>query len=115
MSTGTHFLPASLMSASFACGDAYRRKYHDEPAHCGIVSVSLFAAPPQLGHCTFTHSAIAARGDSPVPVGWYRSTSAKRTGRSFSSTATAPHFGHSTIGIGSPQYLCRENTQSRSL
>src|SRR5262245_9841886 len=114
-STGNHCLPASLTKAFLSCGEAYRRKYQDDPAHCGIVSVSRFAGPPHFGHLTFTHSVIAAKGDSPVPVGWYRSTSGNRTGRSFSSTATSPHFEQCTIGIGSPQYRCREKTQSRNL
>src|SRR6185436_19914195 len=69
MSTGTHSLPFSVMSASLACGDGYLRKYHDEPAHWGIVSVSRFAGPPQLGQRVFTQSWMAANGDSPVPVG----------------------------------------------
>src|SRR5215470_10329689 len=116
MSTGTHSLPFSLMSASLAWGEGYRRKYHDEPAHCGIVSVSRFAGPPQLGHCVLTQSSIAASGDSPVPVGWYRSTSGKRTGKSSSGTGTKPQLIEQwTIGMGSPQYRCREKTQSRSL
>jgi len=33
------------------------------------VFVSRFAALPQAGHFVFTHSSMAARGDSPVPVG----------------------------------------------
>src|SRR5215831_16712428 len=104
------------MSAFSSCGEGYRRKYHDEPAHCGIVSVSRFAGPPQFGHRVLTQSAIAARGDSPVPVGWYRSTSGSWTGKSSSGTGTSPQLMEQwTIGIGSPQYLCREKTQSRSL
>ena len=37
------------------------------------------------------------------------------SGSSLSSSGTYPHFSQWTIGIGSPQYLWRENTQSRSL
>ena len=39
--------------------------------------VSLFAGAPQHGHVVFTHSVMSASGDSPVPVGWYFSTSGK--------------------------------------
>jgi hypothetical protein len=45
-----------------------------------MVLVSLFAAPPHLGQTVFTQSAIAASGDSPVPVGWYFSTWGNRNG-----------------------------------
>ena len=41
----------------------------EDPAHWGIVSVSLFAGPPQHGHVVFTQSVIAASGDSPLSVG----------------------------------------------
>ena len=65
--------------------------------------VSLFAGAPQHGHVVFTHSVMSASGDSPVPVGWYFSTSGNSNGSSSSGTGTAPHFGQCTIGIGSPQ------------
>ena len=34
-----------------------------------MVLVSLFAGAPQHGQVVFTHSSMAASGDSPVPVG----------------------------------------------
>jgi len=36
-----------------------------DPAHCGIVSVSLLAGFPQCGHVVFIHSSCFANGDSP--------------------------------------------------
>ena len=39
----------------------------------------------------------------------------KITGKSFSGTGAQPSVGQLTIGIGSPQYRCLLNTQSRSL
>src|SRR3989344_7763206 len=80
-----------------------------------MVLVSRLAGPLQFGHFTFTHFSIAAKGDSPVPVGSYFFTFGSRTGRSFSGTGTVPQSEQWMIGIGSPQYLWRENTQSRSL
>src|SRR3989344_7267698 len=80
-----------------------------------MVLVSRLALPPQFGHFTFTHLSITASGDSPVPVGSYFFTFGNFTGRSFSATATIPQVGQWTSGIGSPQYLCLLNTQSRSL
>ena len=35
-----------------------------------MVLVSRRAAPPHLGQVVFTHDSIAARGDSPVPLGY---------------------------------------------
>src|SRR3990167_7851050 len=80
-----------------------------------MVFVSRLAGPAQFGHVVLTHSSILASGDSPVPVGSYCSTSGSNTGNSSSGTGTTPHFSQCTIGIGSPQYLWRENTQSRNL
>src|SRR3989344_1265933 len=80
-----------------------------------MVLVSRFAGPLQFGHFVFTHLSIAASGDSPVPVGSYFLTLGSLTGKSFSGTGTMPHVSQWIIGIGSPQYLCLENTQSRSL
>jgi hypothetical protein len=45
-----------------------------------MVLVSHRAAPPHLGQVVFTHDSIAARGDSPVPLGAYRATSGSITG-----------------------------------
>ena len=51
-----------------------------------------------------TQLSIAARGDSPVPVGSYFSTSGNNTGKS--SSLTALYLSPTcTIGNGSPQYL----------
>ena len=47
----------------------YRRKYQEDPAHWGMVSVSRWAGPPQQGQVVFTQSVMAARGDSPLSVG----------------------------------------------
>ncbi len=55
-----------------------------------MVLVSLFAGDLQTGHFTLTHFAIAAKGDSPVPVGSYDFTFGNMTGRSFSGTGTIP-------------------------
>ena len=68
--------------------------------------VSRLAGLPQHGHVVFTHSSIAASGDSPVPVGSYDSTSGSNNGNWSSGTGTAPQSGQCMIGIGSPQYLC---------
>src|SRR3989344_3876246 len=104
----TGFLNPSLLKR-------YARKYHDEPAQLGITSVSLLAFPLHFGHFVFTQFVILARGDSPSGPGSYFSTSGNSTGKSFSGTGTTPHFLQCTTGIGSPQYLCLENTQSRNL
>ena len=37
------------------------------------------------------------------------------TGKSFSGTGTSPHLSQYIIGIGAPQYLCLETSQSRIL
>ena len=55
--------------AFLLCGSQYRIKYQEEPAHCGMVSVSRLAGPPQCGQVVFTQSVMAASGDSPVSVG----------------------------------------------
>src|SRR6185503_11251025 len=80
-----------------------------------MVLVSRLAGPWQFGHFTLTHESMPANGDSPVPVGSYFLTFGKTTGKSSSGTATVPHFGQWIMGMGSPQYLCLENTQSRNL
>ena len=79
------------------------------------MSVSLFAGLPQCGHFVLTHSVCLARGDSPFSPGKKSFTSGRVKGKSFSSSGTHPQSSQYTIGIGSPQYLWRENTQSRSL
>ena len=47
----------------------YRRKYQEDPAHWGMVSVSRLAGPPQQGQVVLTQSVILDRGDSPSSVG----------------------------------------------
>ena len=76
---------------------------------------SRFAGFPQQGQVVLTHSSIAASGDSPVPVGSYDSTSGNNNGTDLQEPELHPQSGQCTIGIGSPQYLCLENTQSRNL
>ena len=69
-STGSQYFNASgLASALSLCGSVYLKKYQEDPAHWGIVSVSRFAGPPQQGQVVFTQSVIAASGDSPLSVG----------------------------------------------
>ena len=69
----------------------------------------------KYGQVVRTHSVMLARGDSPVPEGAKLVVSGRRRGNSDSGTATMPHFSQCTSGMGSPQYRCLENTQSRSL
>ena len=68
-STWPQYLRASgEASALSSCGSMYRRKYHEDPAHWGMVSVSRWAGPPQHGQVVLTQSVILASGDSPVSV-----------------------------------------------
>ena len=61
-----------------------------------------------------TQSVALANGGSPVPVGLKSSRSGGSSGNSLSgSDSCLPSF--QMIGNGSPQYRCRENSQSRSL
>ena len=109
-STGIQYFSFSGFHASFSFkGSINRRKYQQEPAHCGIVLVSLFPIS------VFTHSSIPAKGDSPVPVGSYLSTSGSVRGRSDSFNGIFFPPSPWIIGIGSPQYRCREKSQSLSL
>ena len=71
ISTGRYLSAFSLDTSSLSfLLSTYRKKYQEEPAHWGMVLVSLLAGPPQQGHVVLTHQSMAARGDSPVPVGW---------------------------------------------
>ena len=79
------------------------------------MSVSLRAGPLHVGQVVFTQSVILESGDSPSSVGSYDSTSGSLNGSSLSGSGTHPHFSQCTSGIGSPQYLCLENTQSLNL
>ena len=76
------------------------------------VSVSRTASPPHDGHATYFHDGWRASGDSPP--GWKSTSSGSRTGNDASGTATSPHDGQWTMGIGAPQYRCRLISQSRS-
>src|SRR3989344_7825388 len=96
-------------------GSVYLSQYQLLPAHCGMVLVSRQANFLHFGHLVSTHFFMAAKGDSPVPVGSYFFTFGSFTGKSFSGTGTILHLSQCMSGIGSPQYLCRENSQSRSL
>ena len=51
------------------CGEAKRRKYHDEQAKPSSVSVSRSAGPPHLGQVVLTNSGTLASGERPVPEG----------------------------------------------
>ncbi len=69
-STGIQYSSASLPAiASSFFGSVYLKKYQEEPAHWGMVSVSRFAGPPQCGHVVFTQSVMDASGESPLSVG----------------------------------------------
>jgi len=70
---------------------------------------------PHFGHLTSTQDLIPAKGDSPSLVFLYDLTLGNIKGKSLSFKATLPHFSHLIIGIGSPQNLCLEKTQSRNL
>ena len=70
-------------------------------------------AVPYLGQEQFTHSEAAASGEPPLPVKdvmW-----GKVTGKSCRGTGTGPQAGQCTMGMGVPQYRCREISQSFSL
>ena len=68
-STGDQYSSASLEAKALSLwGSIYRRKYQQEPAHWGMVSVSRWAGPPHLGQVVFTQSVILERGDSPSSV-----------------------------------------------
>lgn len=68
---------------------------------------------PYLGQAQFTQSEAVARGEPPLPVKavmW-----GKVTGKSCRGTGTGPQAGQWTMGMGVPQYRCRETSQSFSL
>ena len=54
------------------------------------------------------------RASGLSPPSWKSASSGSSTGSSSSGTATSPHEGQCTIGIGAPQYRWRESSQSRS-
>ena len=75
-----------------------------------MVSVSLFAGPPQIGQTVLTNSSLRANGEGQP--GWKSTFLGRSTGRSFSETGTSPQRLQHKMGIGAPQYLCREINQS---
>src|ERR1700682_2227542 len=77
-----------------------------------MVSASRCAGPPPLGHVAFKNDGTLAKGDPPAKV--IGTLSGKITGKSFSSNGTTPSLSQYTIGIGVPQYRCREMPQSFS-
>ena len=77
------------------------------------MSVSLFASFPHLGQQVFIHSVFVVKGDFPLPVNLI--SIGRETGRSSSGTLTWPHFLQLIIGIGQPQYLCLDISQSLNL
>ena len=72
-----------------------------------IVSVSLRASLPQVGHFTCINSADVSSG-LPLPNTISLGSS---TGKSFCGTGIVPHSSQWIIGIGVPQYLCLEINQ----
>ena len=92
-STGPQYSRASLLAmASGLWGSMYRRKYQDEPAHWGMVSVSRLAGPPQQGQVVLTHSVWRASGLSPSGPGSKSVISGRRSGSSLSGMGCQPHF-----------------------
>ncbi|OPZ50674.1 MAG: hypothetical protein BWY90_01562 [Deltaproteobacteria bacterium ADurb.BinA014] len=66
-----------------------------------MVSVSLCALPPHLGHFVSTNSLSAAKGEPPSELNF--TFSGRITGKSFSGTGTMPHLAQLIMGIGAPQ------------
>src|SRR5438477_2390799 len=110
-SAGIHRSTASWSNALSGSSLQYRRKYQEESTNVSMVSVSRRAAPPHFGHVVFTNPSCFASGDSPC--GEKSTSSGSSTGSSSSGTGTSPHDGQCTIGIGHPQYRCRDISQSR--
>ena len=84
-------------------GDRNLRKYQEESTKVSMVSVSRMAAPPQLGHETFTQSVAPPKGEVPFGDRSRPLASGSRIGSSLAGTGTSPHFSQCTIGIGVPQ------------
>ena len=78
-----------------------------------MVSVSRRRVLPQWGQATVSQSVACVSGDAPWPVNVTFSGSA--IGRSEILTGTAPQASQYTMGIGVPQYRCRDRSQSRNL
>src|SRR5256714_11002395 len=90
----------------------YRYMYQDESTKVSNVSVSRFAGPPHFGQLVSTNSGSCASGDPPRPVNC--ASRGSTTGSWSSGTGTVPSVGQYTMGMGVPQYRCREMSQSRS-
>jgi len=77
-----------------------------------IVSVSFLAAIPHFGHVVFIQLLLSPKAlilfaEISISIG-------KETGNSDWFKGTDPHFLQLTMGIGHPQYLCLEISQSLS-
>lgn len=89
------------------------KKYQEESTKVSIVSDSLFAGPLHCGHVQFLkiydwrgfNELFSLLSEEPFHSG-------SSTGKSDSGTGTVPHLSQYMIGIGVPQYLCREIDQS---
>ena len=80
-STGIQYFISSIEAKALSLwGSTNRRKYQEEPAHWGMVSVSRFAGPPHLGQVQFRKDSMRARGDWPSVPGSKFSTSGSRSG-----------------------------------
>src|SRR3990172_3049013 len=90
-STGSQYAALSLSNGPLSFfGSVYLAKYHDDSTNVSIVSVSLFASSPQLGHLTLTKDSVSFNGEPPSPVNL--TSVGSSTGRSLSGTGTTPHF-----------------------
>src|SRR3972149_2286264 len=75
------------------------------------VTCFLLAFPLHLGHFTFMNFLFSSSG-FPFPNLTF---SGSFTGKSFSGTGTMPQESQYMMGIGVPQYLCLETSQSLNL
>src|SRR3989344_4315333 len=110
LSTGMNCLIFNLSKISLLfLLSMYLKKYQLESKKVSIVSVSLFAFPLHLGHFILWNFSLFARG-FPWPVNL--TSSGRITGISL---LTIPHLSQYIIGMGVPQYLCLEISQSLNL
>jgi hypothetical protein len=75
-------------------------------------SVSRRAIPPHCGHPVRYHSLWRASGDTPDASGLKSSMKGSSTGSCSSGTGTTPQSSQYRMGMGGPQYRCREMHQS---
>ncbi|MNC19012.1 hypothetical protein D3C75_669350 [compost metagenome] len=78
-----------------------------------MVLVSRRAFMPVSGSTVLTQSSRLAKGDSPVPEGRMASVCGNTSGSSDSGTGFMVPSSRCRIGMGSPQYRWRLNSQSR--